>query len=912
MAETLEKLRPDRDLQCYFERPSAVGALSEAHAGGFTLSGVFRQQFDWIVLEWNRDNPIEHPALRNLPDGDLSGLVLSYEERRTNCIPIDSDLYPTVDWPYLRVWTEEPEGPGFYKVPLKEYATPVEGQYAPAWAEFELRGVVTPGDYVGVAWLWEHHTYQIVEGDTLETAVEHLVESVNTFSETMRATRSGSRLRLVYVGVGQTLETSTTGANGNRVGAYGFVAGAKTEWWEPWHQRFQGGTSPSKWRIVLDFTNLRDINGHLVPTGSVRKLRWTYAADLQLGEFEPTEFQVTVSNWVVSGSGRRYQVAGSGSRRIEDDSREIRYFGEWVSAVGNYSGGSIHYTTEVNATCSCTYRADRAHELYLGVRRASNSGEIAVSIDGGAATTMKLGIAGEDVLARVRLGAFDAGNHTVTVTNLGPAGSYLYLDFVEVVVPTETLPEVAVEERLAVATDWDTDHSLAVAPERTAWMIHSLGFGGRVNHYVGALWFYELERVGHQYASVTVEFIGEPVFSEITELRIGRVGEPPEADTVLTHLNVIGDTAERIAKAFELEINRGYTAVRAEAQGTRLTIFARMMGAAGNEITVSGSPVAGQFIVQVNNPTMTGGVDGEWRTNLAASPRLNRAARDWHRAYFRALKELGLEAVAAFSMEIQHGDPSEKAGVAQRYPDGAPVVVNTPALQTNFSPASLAFWREVYREMATLMKEAGLEPYLQFGEVQWWYFPNGAGMPYYDTYTRESFRSLYGREMAVIPSNDASPSEHPEEAAFLSSLVGQFTQEIIEYVRQTLPECQFEVLYPTDVNGPAFNRAVNLPVNYWTAETLAGFKTESFLFTHGRNLDKALESIRVPEALGFPVHKRSHLIGISDYTTPWLKEARLARAEGVRTVVLFALDQFCLIGYPAPLQEGTRRAVWLG
>ena len=68
MTEQLTKLRPDRDLQCYFERPSAVAALSGASADGFTVSGCWRQQFDWAVIEWNRDNVFEHPELRNLPE----------------------------------------------------------------------------------------------------------------------------------------------------------------------------------------------------------------------------------------------------------------------------------------------------------------------------------------------------------------------------------------------------------------------------------------------------------------------------------------------------------------------------------------------------------------------------------------------------------------------------------------------------------------------------------------------------------------------------------------------------------------------------------------------------------------------------------------------------------------------------
>ena len=87
MPDTLTKLRPDRDLQCYFFEPSAVAALSSTSATGFTVSGSWRQQFDWAVIEWNRDNVFEHPSFRYLPDGDLSGLTLAYDETRTNCIP---------------------------------------------------------------------------------------------------------------------------------------------------------------------------------------------------------------------------------------------------------------------------------------------------------------------------------------------------------------------------------------------------------------------------------------------------------------------------------------------------------------------------------------------------------------------------------------------------------------------------------------------------------------------------------------------------------------------------------------------------------------------------------------------------------------------------------------------------------
>src|SRR5579862_5570430 len=122
MAEQIQKLSPHRDLQCFFFQPSAIAALSGASPSGFTVSGTWRQQFDWAVIEWNRDNVYEHPLLRNLPDGDLSGLVLTYDETRTNCIPLDSDLFPTVAWPYLRVWAGDDPSADPYLVKIADHS----------------------------------------------------------------------------------------------------------------------------------------------------------------------------------------------------------------------------------------------------------------------------------------------------------------------------------------------------------------------------------------------------------------------------------------------------------------------------------------------------------------------------------------------------------------------------------------------------------------------------------------------------------------------------------------------------------------------------------------------------------------------------------------------------------------------
>jgi hypothetical protein len=923
MSDTLQKLRPDRDLQCYFLQPTAVAALSSSSATGFTISGSWRQQFDWAVLEWNRDNTFEHPMFRNLPDGDLSGITLTYQETRQSCIPIDSNLFPTVDWPTLRIWTDATPADYPYKIPLFPLATPVLGSYSSATATFTLQGTVTAGDYVELAFSEEHYTYQMQAGDTLATATALIVQMINGSSPTMQAAPNGVEIKLTC--------TSATGANGNRVGVYANVSGAQTESWQPAYQQLSGGVSPSKWQVTLDFANLRQTptDTQPIPTNAVRKMRWTYSADLQAGTFARTEFQVVASNWTVSGSNLAYEVAGPGSRRVEDVDATVKYTGVWNTlagtgvpqiSTGNFSGGTIHLSMTKNDSFTCTYRGSQAHSLYLGTRKATTGAQISVVVDNGTPTNLSLALAGEDVLVRLLIGTFSGQTpHTVTATNVD--GNAFYFDFLELAVPKSALPTLAPDTRMTLATDWDTEHSQALAPERTAWMIQALGFAGRANHYAGALWHYELVPQGYTYAAATVTFTGTPnpnMSGSFTYISIGSYGSTA-APTVIQHLTLFGDSLASIAKAFELLINNGSTAIWASTQGNVLTITARTIGAAGNSVTISASTTQTSLTVSVTGTAMSGGGyqfvggnDGNWYTDLTVVPRMNRAARDWSQAFFTALKGYGIAATGAFSMELGNGDPSLAAGIAQRYPDGNAVMVNTPALETNFSPTSTAFWQQAYLDLATLMSHAGQTPYLQFGEVQWWYFPDdGSGMPYYDPYTTSTFQSTYGRALTVFTTTNVNVSQYPQETAFLSGLVGAFTTAIMHFVRQTYPNAKFEVLYPPDTNDSPLDTAVNLPAN-WNASTLNCLKTENFTFTGSRDLDQAKGSIVLPMQMGFPRNQSAHLVGITGYSTPWQKEALLTLAENVDSLVLFALDQFCLMSCAAPLPLGARRALFMG
>jgi hypothetical protein len=108
------------------------------------------------------------------------------------------------------------------------------------------------------------------------------------------------------------------------------------------------------------------------------------------------------------------------------------------------------------------------------------------------------------------------------------------------------------------------------------------------------------------------------------------------------------------------------------------------------------------------------------------------------------------------------------------------------------------------------------------------------------------------------------------------------------------------VLYPTDTNNTAFNSLINYPSNDWTPQNLTCLKTESFGFTSGYDLVNCTMSMNTSALKGFTNPQRAHLVGISDAWSAWLKEVDIAQSQGLETVVLFALDQYCLIGYPPP------------
>ncbi len=930
MAEQITKLTPNRDLQAYFLTPSAIAALSSASSTGFVLSGKWRQQFDWAVVEWNRDNVFEHPSLRNLPDGDLSGLTLTYQEQRIGCIPFQSNLFPVVAWDRLRLWVTGADGSDtVYYVNLAANATPTAGSARSASATMTVVASPGVGLRAGLAFLEEHYYYQVSSGDQLPDIAAGIAAAVNDFSADFTAASNGASVTVTCKGTNG--KGSLDGANGNRITMYGFSQNSVAVWQYP-AASFSGGSFPDMYQVTIDFANLsgttdNDSNPQPVPTTNVRKVRWTWAADLQPLEFAQTEFQVMVSNWSVAGTNQLYSIAGPGSRRIEDTNSAATFTGSWQMETGNFSGSKVHYTSAAGDSCAITYTESTPHQLYAGLRRTAGAPVANITIDGGSPQQVLLTLPGEDVLVRYPLGTIAAGSHTVVITHAGANVSQtLYVDFLEIAYPSHNLPDFTANSQLALATDWDTYHSQSLPAERTAWLINKLGFTGRVNHYVGALWFYEIVRTGTKYATLTVQMQLSSAASS-PYIQFGLAADltsfsTADAVTTISHLVLPDDDSSTVAQAIAALINVGTNLVWASANGANLTLTARSMGTLGNGIAfalISSSPY---FSINAPSNVLSGGIDGTpytlasdngglndtlmaaasfWRTDLTAVPRINRAARDWHAAFFGAIKTYGMDVVAAFSTELMNGDPSSTAGIAQRYFDGKPVVLNTPAIQTNFSPTCLTYWQQVYLDIAALQSAAGLVPYLQSGEVQWWYFSAaGVSMPFYDAYTMQQFTAAYGVPMKEILTNAADPASYPNEVTFLPLLIGAYTSAIRTALQNAYPACRYEVLYPTDTNNTPLNTLINYPAADWTPQNLTCLKTESFGFTSGYDLVNCTMSMNTSATKGFTNPQRAHLVGIGDAWSAWLKEVDIAQSQGLETVVLFALDQYCLIGYPPP------------
>ncbi|GIU75822.1 MAG: hypothetical protein KatS3mg004_2909 [Bryobacteraceae bacterium] len=624
------------------------------------------------------------------------------------------------------------------------------------------------------------------------------------------------------------------------------------------------------------------------------------------------EWQVKISNLTVTGD-RTLKVGGDAPRIEESDGR-CRYEGFWE----NYAYGAGWPTqwwslghakrcapndAQDRRVVTIRYSYTREHDLYLGTWLGRDAGRIEVTIDGGAPVIHDLYLNDYNGLAAMKklAAALPGGTHTVDIRALfskHPAsnGYYFYFDYLWPLEPQDPPDPPKVYPDVSAAIDFDTDHGYKKPPAWHVWHLRQLGFLGHADVYMGVFWNNKRRRVGATYPNCTVS-IGawepdEPLWINLS-------------GTTLYFSPGAGLAVEDIAAHLRAMINVTFPGIWCTSDGNSVHIRSR---APSYTFTISASP---QLSISQGAPALNQtGAEGDWEMIDTISPVMTHGARNWIRDLAREFKQAGIPASFAFSMECYR----PPMAMAARYWDGEAVFLPIPSHQMHFGPRVRNYLKQMYKECADEIAAAGLPIVLQFGETQWWYFPNASGMPFYDDDTKAAFQARYGRPLHRFLANTDSPNDDIQTANFLRDRIWEYCAEVISYVRRFHPSAVFECLWPLDANqgkpapDPAFralNFHVNLPHEWKTSGYgVKYFRAEGFDYdVWQKNAPLMRQTLEFPLKLGRPASECMYSAGIYGPPDPPVREAYgMWRNRGLYSFCVWAFDQFCLNSRALPLE----------
>lgn len=704
------------------------------------------------------------------------------------------------------------------------------------------------------------------------------------------------------------VESSRAGVDGNALTLYSVSSNARlraatAEEFAPGQfvGRMSGGVSNGTWRVSLDFAALG------VP--EIRQMWFTYAPPIPDGApLESNEWQATYTNWQVLGpeAKRLLKVAGPDSVRVEEDSSWCQYTGIWHHQTGFYSGAFARRSADINATLEVFYSCNSTHDLYVGTTLFADRAEVGVRLDNDAETLHNFAVSAEAPIYTRRLlrRNVPAGRHTVRF-RMNNAQNFDF-DFLEAAVLSDIPAPLPARAHASPAFDYSTDHTFKLPPARLHWMLDQLGFAGPMNEYLGVFWWNQRKRVNAFIPTATVELGGS--FAPGDQIIIN-LGGTPLGKTVFAH-----ESNALHAAHLAWFVNATLVGVYATASGSTLTLVSRSPDAAYSfPLTASVESASGTVTV---NGDLTGGQPGRWDIDLDQTPVLNRGARDWHADFFAETAARTRDLVVACSMELVN----PPAGFASLFPDGAEVVTSVgfaslSSTHCTFNTPMREYQKLVYGELASLQANAGLTPFLQFGEFLWWFFTNyhpqnnpGGGMAFYDAETMALAESTLGRPLhRFLGPNDSPAVNNEADATLLRNILRDYIAALRTHVLASHPTARFELLYPYDVNHPvpvgvfqlggALNYFVNFPAEYRTkpGSGLDTLKMEALDFgAWTRSLDLSRTAIRFPIDLGWPKDSLRYLVPVFRGGAAWEKEYLEAKGQGIPVINFWAFDHFNL------------------
>jgi hypothetical protein len=222
------------------------------------------------------------------------------------------------------------------------------------------------------------------------------------------------------------------------------------------------------------------------------------------------------------------------------------------------SGASVTVETH------CQY----AHSIYVGTRLDTTCGIVTATLDGGAPVTLDgyYPAATTSRTRRLLFAGVAAGQHAAVISlsgnkNASSQGWYFYFDFLECAVASLVPDPASTTTAAAVATDFDTDNTFQLSPQRLVWNIRKLGLLGEIDHYCGVFWWKQAVASNPAYPTCTVTFPGSWNGQDVVWLHIGAsaIGK-----------TVFGgqDSSNTIARHFANFINAIYDGGWASATGS--------------------------------------------------------------------------------------------------------------------------------------------------------------------------------------------------------------------------------------------------------------------------------------------------------------------------------------------------------
>ena len=363
--------------------------------------------------------------------------------------------------------------------------------------------------------------------------------------------------------------------------------------------------------------------------------------------------------------------------------------GYWEQAPGNdpvdgsfgfWSQGRAIRAAASSAGVTIETHCQSTHNIYVGTRLDTNCGIVSATLDGGAPVTLDCYYPTSTTSQTRRL-LFDgvaAGQHQVVITltgnkNASSQGWYFYFDFLECAVLSDVPDPALTTTDVAVATDYDTDNTYKLSPERLIWNIQKLGLLGEIDHYCGVFWWKQSMALNPSYPQCTVTFSGNWNDQDVVWLHVGgsAIGK-----------TVFGgqDTSGTIAQHFANFINAIFDGVWASAVANILTITSHSFGSVWQYHVYTELPASntGNGQAAVTGDLQGGTYGTEWVIDPTQTPVLNRAFRDWNTDFFALLKANNMSAVCSFSQELVNPPDNPPSSTwVQRFPDGTAVETAT-------------------------------------------------------------------------------------------------------------------------------------------------------------------------------------------------------------------------------------------